>query len=371
MIKMALIELRDLTKKYDDITALNRINLTVEDGEYLCILGPTGAGKTTLLRIVAGLLSPDQGRIFIDGTLVNSVPPEERNAIYMYQQFALFPHMNVWQNVSFSPEIKDMNPRKIEELTSEILEMVRLAHRKDAYPHELSGGMQQRVALARAIASGSRILLLDEPLGALDARLRVTLRTQLKRLVKDQKLTAVHVTHDQEEALMIADKIIVLRNGEIVQIGSPHEIYSKPNSIFTINFVGGANFIEGQVKKTDDTGIFIEMRGDITIRVNTDTRNVGERIVVAIRLEDVSIGTKEELDANNLSGTIQSVTFVGDSMEYGIRLANDILLSSRILFSEDYEPYEVGENVTVSFLPEKCYVFPYPKAGILKEIEAI
>ncbi|UCC33392.1 MAG: ABC transporter ATP-binding protein, partial [Candidatus Bathyarchaeota archaeon] len=236
---MSIIKLVNVTKKFGEITALKQIDLSIEDGEYVCVLGQTGAGKTTLLRTIAGLAEPDEGEIYIEGKLVNRVPPERRNTVYMFQHFALFPHMNVWENVSFGPSIRNWDSREVRTVSSEILEMVRLSERRDAFPNELSGGMQQRVALARGIASGARILLLDEPLGALDARLRVDLRRQLRRLVKDQKLTAVHVTHDQEEALMTADRIVVLRKGKIEQVGTPHEVYSKPASIFAASFVGG------------------------------------------------------------------------------------------------------------------------------------
>ena len=201
---MSLIQLKDVTKTYDAITALDHLTLAIEDKEYVCILGPTGAGKTTLLRIIAGLLEPDEGEIYIDGKRVNGLPPEERNAVYMFQQYALFPHMNVWENVSFSPVIKDYSETRIERLTQEILDMVKLTERSDALPHELSGGMQQRVALARGLASGARILLLDEPLGALDARLRIELRVDLKRFAKKSGFTVIHVTHDQEEAIIVA-----------------------------------------------------------------------------------------------------------------------------------------------------------------------
>ncbi|MFQ6095187.1 MAG: ABC transporter ATP-binding protein [Candidatus Bathyarchaeia archaeon] len=368
---MSLIRLVNVTKKFGDITALDHINLSIDDGEYVCILGPTGAGKTTLLRIIAGLLDPDEGEIYIEGKLVNRIPPEERNAVYMFQQFALFPHMNVWQNVSFGPVIKNWDKEKIENVTSEILEMVRLADRREAFPHELSGGMQQRVALARGIASGARILLLDEPLGALDARLRVDLRTQLRKLVKDQRLTAIHVTHDQEEALMIADRVVVLRNGRIEQIGAPYEVYSRPQSIFVASFVGGANFIEGNVAEVDDSGSLIEIRGGLHIRVSDSSKSVGERVVVAVRLEDVSVGTTQTAGSNNLSGVIESAMFIGGSMQYGIRLENGATIHSKIFLSDTFKAYKTGERVIISFPPEKCYVFPYPKIGLLKEIEAI
>ncbi len=360
-----------MTKKYGEITALDHLNLSIEDKEYVCVLGPTGAGKTTLLRIIAGLLEPDEGEINIAGRLVNELPPEERNAVYMFQQFALFPHMNVWQNVSFSPVIKDYHENRVKRLTLEILEMVKLADRRDAFPHELSGGMQQRVALARGIASGARILLLDEPLGALDARLRVDLRAQLRKLAEDQGLTTIHVTHDQEEALMIADRVVVIRKGRIEQMGTPHEIYTSPQSAFIMSFIGGANFIEGNVIRVEDSGSIIEIRGSHKIHVSDISRTVGEKIVVAIRLEDISIGMVDVPESNNFSGMIESTMFIGSSIEYVIKLDNGITVSSKKLISDAYKSQKSNEPIVVSFLPETCYVFEYPKIGLLKEIEAI
>ena len=360
-----------MTKRFDEITALDGVNLSVEDGEYVCVLGPTGAGKTTLLRIIAGLLEPDEGEIYIDGRCVNHLPPEARDTVYMYQQYALFPHMTVWQNVSYGPEIKNWDREKVEQLTSEILEMVRLAERHDAYPHELSGGMQQRVALGRGIASGARILLLDEPLGALDARLRVELRAQLKQLVKDQGLTAVHVTHDQEEALMTADRVVVLRNGRVEQTGTPHEVYSRPHSIFVASFVGGANFLEGTIIRSDDTGSVIEVLGGIRIHVATDDVKVGERMVLAYRLEDTGIGEAAVVGANNLPGVIESATFIGDSIEYEVHLENNGTIVSKSLLSDASKIYTAGQHVVVTLFPVNGHVFPYPAMGLLKEVEAI
>jgi ABC-type Fe3+/spermidine/putrescine transport system ATPase subunit len=339
---MSLIKLVNVTKKFGDIIALDQINLSIEDGEYVCILGQTGAGKTTLLRIIAGLLDPDEGKIYIDGKLVNNVPPEERNAVYMFQQFALFPHMDVWRNISFGPVIQDQNKDKIKKLTNEILDMVRLSERRDAFPKELSGGMQQRVALARGIASGSRILLLDEPLGALDARLRVDLRTQLRKLVKARNLTAIHVTHDQEESLMIADRIVILRKGKIEQIGKPNEVYSKPKSL-----------------------------GKLQIRVSEKSNKIGEKVVVAVRLEDVSIGTTVKKSVNQFSGLIETYLFIGGSIEYGVRLKKDVIITSRILLSDIMRTFKTGEQVVISFSQKNCYVFEYPSIGLLREIEAI
>ena len=349
--------------------------MTVEDGEYVCILGPTGAGKTTLLRIIAGLVKADTGKITINDEVVNDTPPEERDTLYMFQQYALFPHMNVWDNVSYGPTVKNWQEEKIEQLTREILEMVHLAERADSLPHELSGGMQQRVALGRGIASGARILLLDEPLGALDARLRVDLRAQLRKLVKDQALTAIHVTHDQEEALMIGDRIVVLRNGQIEQIGSPQEIYEQPQSIFVASFVGGANFLEGNMIDRNEIYSIIELRGGLEIRVQDTQFNVGERVVVAFRLEDTKINEKGEARAregvNNLHGTIETVMFIGGFMEYQILLDNKVRVLAKVLVFEGFESYKPNDAVIISFPVSECIVFPYPEQGLLKEIEAI
>jgi ABC-type Fe3+/spermidine/putrescine transport system ATPase subunit len=371
MESVSLIQLKDVTKKYEAITALDHLTLSIKDMEYVCVLGPTGAGKTTLLRIIAGLLDPDEGEIYIEGRRVNEVPPEKRNAVYMFQQYALFPHMNVWQNVSFSPVIKDYREKRIERLTQEILEMVKLADRSDAFPNELSGGMQQRIALARGLASGARILLLDEPLGALDARLRVDLRSLLRKLAKDQKLTIIHVTHDQEEALMIADRVVVIRNGKIEQIGTPQEIYTTPKSVFIMSFVGGANFIEGNVLTVRDSGSIIEIQGSYKVHVTDTSRMIGEKVVVALRLKDVVIGRSELPGANQFTGFITSVHFIGGSIEYLIRLDNGVSVSSKKLISNLAKTYKVNDSCHVSFLPDKCYVFDYPKTSLFKEIEAI
>ena len=360
-----------MTKRFGEITALNNLGLSVEDGEYVCVLGPTGAGKTTLLRVIAGLIEPDEGEIHIEGKIVNDLPPEERNAVYMFQQYALFPHMNVLENVSFGPIIKNQKEDQVKRLSSEILEMVRLTDRSDAFPHELSGGMQQRVALARGIASGATILLLDEPLGALDGRLRVDIRSQLRGLVKSRGLTAIHVTHDQEEALMIADRVVVLRNGGIEQIGTPQEIYSNPQSVFVASFVGGANFLEGNVVKVGEVGSLIEIRGGLQIHVSDSRKQVGDKVVVGVRLEDTSVGSTEVDGSNNFKCLIESTMFIGVSRVYGMRLANGSQVFSKILLSDASPAYKVGENVTIHFPPEKCYVFEYPKIGLLKEIEAI
>lgn len=226
---MPKVVLEKVSKKFGRITALNEINLMLEDGEYSCILGPTGSGKTTLLKIIAGLVEPDSGDVYIDGRRVTGTPAETRNAVYMHQNYALFPHLTVSQNIIFGLTARGFSEEDARRKVSEVLEIVRLREWADAYPRELSGGMQQRAALARCLATGARLLLLDEPLGALDARLRLEVRRELSRIAEELNLTVVHVTHDQSEALSLADRLILMRNGKIVQAGPPEEVYFKPN----------------------------------------------------------------------------------------------------------------------------------------------
>jgi ABC-type Fe3+/spermidine/putrescine transport system ATPase subunit len=242
---MPEVRVVNLTKKFGDITALNNVNLAIRDQEYFSLLGPSGCGKTTLLRLIAGLIEPDQGEIYIGDKRVDDVPPEDREIGFVFQTFALFPHMTAWENVNYGPKVKNFNLKESETVVHEVLELVKLHERLGAYPNELSGGMMQRIAVARALAAGAKILLLDEPLGQLDAKVRNDIRYEMRKMAKDLNLTAIHVTHDQAEAMSISDRIAVMRKGEIVQVGTPQELYMNPKSLFVANFIGESNFLEG------------------------------------------------------------------------------------------------------------------------------
>ena len=244
---MPSIELKGIRKSYGSIRAADGLDLEVRSGEYLCLLGPTGAGKTTTLRVLAGLIKPDSGTVTFEGKDMARVEPEDRKAVLLSQTYSLFPQLTVAENILFGPEINRETEDQKTRTLSDMLDMVRLTTRADAYPRELSGGMQQRTALARALASGADTLLLDEPLRALDARLRISLRYELRSLAKALGITTVHVTHDQDEALVMADRIAVIRNGKILQIGTPGEVFDHPNSPFIANFVGQSNFFVGKV----------------------------------------------------------------------------------------------------------------------------
>lgn len=365
---MPEVKLVNVTKRYKKITAVDHLNLHIQDGEYVTILGPTGSGKTTLLRLIAGLDRPDEGAIYIGGKLVNDLPSEERDVGYFFQNFALFPHLTVWQNVTFGPRAKHWNRERTTSLGWEMLEMVRLAERANAYPHELSGGMQQRIALARALTAGTKLLLLDEPLGALDARLRVELRYELKKFVNDLGLTAIHVTHDQEEAMTISDRIVVLRWGRVEQVGSPVELYLDPKSVFVANFVGEANFFEGIVEEVSKNKASIKIRGDLPISVLDVTHQKEERVVVAVRLENMVLKAGEVTGINHLFGRIKKIRFLGISMRYDIQLDNEDIITVKMPTAHVTQRFDTGDRVTVSFAPEKAVAYSYPIEGLAKEL---
>jgi len=369
---MPSVRLVNVTKKFENIVAINRVNLEIRDGEYICVLGPTGSGKTTLLRLIAGVIKPDEGEIYIGGRLVNDVPPQERNTAYMPQHYALFPHLRVIENVAFGPLARGMERSEAFKISMRMLEMTRLAWRADSYPGELSGGMQQRVALARGLAAGAKLLLLDEPLGALDARLRLELRYKLRDMIKENDLTAIHVTHDQEEAMVVADRIIVLRDGQIQQDGPPAQIYNKPKSIFVANFVGGANFLEGFIAKKNSKGSWVKLRGGLSIFIKETNYPVGERVVVAIREEMSRIGKNVVADeVNILRGTINGMSFLGDFMQYEVLLENGDTINCKIPTIVAAERFSIGDEVFVQLSPQDLMTYPYPPAGLYKELEAI
>ncbi len=248
---MPKIRVEGVKKSYGKVVALNGVNLTIRDGEYLSIVGPSGCGKTTLIKSIAGVVQPDGGDIFIDDNKVTQLPIEDRGVGYVFQEIALFPHMNVYDNVSYGLMVKGVTPLEREVPVEEMLHMMNLEDYVSLYPNELSGGARQKAAISRALTSGSTLLLLDEPLGALDLKVRTVLRYELRKLVKDLGLTAVHVTHDQEEALSISDRIVVMKAGKIVEVGLPIQLYMRPKEIFTAKFLGEANFITGEIVGKD------------------------------------------------------------------------------------------------------------------------
>lgn len=355
----------EVSKSFGRIVALENVDLHIREHEYFSLLGPSGCGKTTLLRIIAGLIQPDKGEIYIGDRCVNDVPPEDRDIGFVFQTFALFPHMDVWNNVIYGPRVKGYDMSKAKTIGDEVLEMVKLHERLDAFPNELSGGMMQRIAVARALAAGAKLLLLDEPLGQLDAKVRTELRYDIKRMAKDLGLTAIHVTHDQAEAMAISDRIALMRKGKVVQIGSPRELYMQPTSIFAAHFIGESNFLEGYfLSKNEET--IVELRGEIRVSVSHAEFGAGERLVLAIRPEAFSAERGVAKGNNHIHGLVERITFEGTNVRYEIRLENeDLIVLVRSSLSE--EQFNIGERVTVAFPPDKVHAFKYPEKGLKEE----
>lgn len=372
---MPSVKLVDIVKRFGAITAINRLSMEIADREYVCILGPTGSGKTTLLKVIAGLTIPDEGELYIDDKPAIEVPAEERGAVYVPQQFALFPHLTVLENVAFGPLAHGMNEQDALRVAREMLEMMRLGHRANSKPDELSGGMQQRVALARGLATKAKLLLLDEPLGALDARLRVELRYELRKLAKDSGATAVHVTHDQAEATAISDRIAVLREGRIKQYATPFHICMKPQSLFVAHFVGGANFLQAVVARRHPEESVLELHQGLRIIVQDTTHLSAEEVVVVIREDRVNIAESAEevgSDRHNIvEGEIQSSRFLGSFVSHQIRLANGDVLMSKTPTLRLEKPLPVGKRVVVYFKPSDTMVYSYPAIGLSRELKVL
>lgn len=366
---MPSVKLANVRKTFEKgrIVAVDHVDLHVRDREYLTLLGPSGCGKTTTLRMVAGLIEPDEGEVHIDDQLVSGRPPEERDIGYVFQQYALFPHMNVWDNVTYGPRVKGLDEEKSERICREMLEMVRLSERTDALPRELSGGMQQRIALARALAAGAKLLLLDEPLGALDAKIRTELRYELRKLVKDLKLTAIHVTHDQGEAMAISDRIAVMRKGRILQVGTPQELYMEPKHLFVAYFIGESSFLEGFISKVTGKESVIELREGLMVHTLDKTYGKADKVVVAVRPEVFTVEKGRKKGVNSLFGNVERYRFEGTYVRCEIRLENgdSVVVVRPGLLTERLAP---GAEVTVSFPREKHFVFPYPEKGLREEL---
>ncbi|MFX0151504.1 MAG: ABC transporter ATP-binding protein [Candidatus Hodarchaeota archaeon] len=370
----AHIKIENLYMRFGKNLVLQNINLEVDQGEYIVILGPTGAGKTTLLKLISGLLKPTKGEIYkSDQPLTNKIPSERRNMAYLPQtsDYSLFPYMNVWENTVFSPKMKgDKTKEEISALGDEILDLVNLRQRYDAFPNELSGGMMQRVALARAIAADAEVFLLDEPLRALDARLRLFLRTELRKLVTDLDKTTFHVTHDQEEAMAVADKVLIINKGKIIQFDNPYEIYSNPNSLFSAYFFGETNLLPARKKIRNKDEIFQIGEHEI---LNVSNKKLNEnlnknkksseeyvitfkadRILVELVTDSSSDIRKSE---NSFTGTILQTFYLGKWLSIIINVEGLPKTIKAIIPSIEFSKYQPGVDVNLTIPPEVISCF--------------
>jgi ABC-type Fe3+/spermidine/putrescine transport system ATPase subunit len=361
---MPSISLKQAYKHYGDIRAADGLDLEVQNGEYLCLLGPTGAGKTTALRIISGLIRPDSGSVSFNGTDVTHLEPQDRGAVLLSQTYSLFPQLTVAENILFGPNIRNLPENEKDRILADMLDLVRLTKRPDAYPRELSGGMQQRTALARALASGAQILLLDEPLRALDARLRISLRRELRDLAKSLNMTTVHVTHDQDEALVMADRIAVIREGRIIQIGTPEDVFDNPVSPFVANFVGQSNFLIGEVvSKREETTVKGE-RGNIVL-ARPCPFAVGEKVVVGVKVGNTEIAKEGE---GFFDGMVERILFEGRNLHVDVSVEGVGRFHSKVP-SWRLGKLAVGDRVKIKWSADKAVVFSIPEGGLEKELK--
>lgn len=355
----------NVTKRYGKIVANDGVTLTIKDGEYVSVIGPSGCGKSTLIKNIAGIITPDDGEIYFDGRRVNELPIEDRGIGYVFQNIALFPHMSVWGNVTYGPRVRGLSPEEMRPLAIEMLEMIKVSERSDAYPNELSRGTQQKTAVARALTSRAELLLLDEPLGALDIKVRAALRSELKRLVKDLKLTALHVTHDQEEALSISDRVVVMKMGRIVEEGAPIDLYTQPKNLFTANFVGEANFLVGEVVKASEKNVLVELEEGPEIRAEASGQRMGDRVVTAFRPEFVNV---EMNGVNRLKGRMVDVLYSGSTVRILVKLRNGKIVVAKQMLHSEAATIHVDDDITLSIPPQRILVYPYPEGGLEKEL---
>ena len=337
-----LIDLIDIRKSYGTEDALKRINLYIRDGEFLTLLGPSGCGKTTLLRLIAGFTMPTEGRVLIDGKDVSAIPPYKRRVNTVFQKYALFPHLNVYDNVAFGLKIQKLPKDEIDRRVNEMLELVNLKGYGKRWIEQLSGGQQQRVAIARALVNRPQVLLLDEPLGALDLKLRKGMQIELKRMQQHLGITFVFVTHDQEEALTMSDTVVVMNEGVIQQIGTPTDIYNEPKNVFVAKFIGESNILPGTMKRD----LLVNFHGmDFTCVDKGFAPN--EPVDVVIRPEDIDLVAP---DAGMLRGVVKSVLFMGVHYEFRVE-CGDVMLT---VHSTDY--VEPGCEVGVVILPDAIHI---------------
>ena len=350
---MAFLEVNNLVKSFGSNTVVKGVDFAFDKGEFISLLGPSGCGKTTILRMIAGFEHPTSGSIKVDGQDITGLKPNQRKLGMVFQAYALFPNLNVGDNIGFGLKIAGMGAEERRARVDEMLKLIGLPGFEKRYPYEMSGGQQQRVALARAIAPRPRLLLLDEPLSALDAKIRVSLREEIRAIQLDLGITTVFVTHDQEEALSISDRIVVMNAGNIDQLGAPHEIYNKPATRFVATFVGHLNTIEATV--TDAAARSVSIDGQAaTVQALPASASNGDAVSLTLRPEVLSVGTREGNDIT-LTGTIADVTFLGSVIRLRVQLGQNIV-SLDTFNDQRTAPPARGEPVTISLASKDLLV---------------
>jgi len=348
---MVVVKLENLEKSFGSVVAVDSISLIIEESEFFTILGPSGCGKTTTLRMIAGFYKPDRGKIYFNSKEVHRLPPEKRNTGMVFQNYALWPHMTVFENVAFGLEMRKFSKENIKSRVESALNLVNLGGLGDRTPDQLSGGQQQRVALARALVIEPDVLLLDEPLSNLDAKLRVEMRTEIKKLQKNLGITTIYVTHDQKEALAVSDRLAVMGMGKFAQIGDPLEIYTKPSNKFVASFIGLINLFSGTVSKIHKDDVWIKTNEGLDM-VASSLEGVkgGMNILIAVRPENVEVHAKDfsPKEENVVSGIVESIEYLGDLARYGVKTQYQNINADQYSPSVE-KAFKLGERVSVSF----------------------
>jgi putative spermidine/putrescine transport system ATP-binding protein/spermidine/putrescine transport system ATP-binding protein len=357
---VSAVTLTNIVKRFGSFTALHPMSMEIEEGSFVTLLGPSGCGKTTTLRMIAGLLDPTEGEITIKGRRMNDVPIHKRNLGLVFQNYALFPHKTISDNVAFGLKYRDVSRADAERRVREALDLVQLPHVGDRYPKELSGGQQQRIALARALVIEPDVLLLDEPLSALDANLREDMRVELKRIQHRIGVTTVFVTHDQSEALAMSDRVVVMSNGRVEQIGAPEDVYNNPESEFVARFLGASNVLEARCIGIDGDQIGIEVAGfgSLSIPRERAPRLTGagpaKLVIRAEKLRLAAPGTEAD-GAITTSGTVETVDYQGQAARYFVRVGGHQLQAINMI---DDRPFAEGAQVSLHLRPRDCAALP-------------
>jgi spermidine/putrescine transport system ATP-binding protein len=349
------VELSNVTKRFGEMTAVDSVTLRIGGGEFLTLLGPSGCGKTTLLRMIAGFELPDRGRVLLAGQDVTDLAPYRRDVTTVFQQYALFPHLDVSRNVAFGLERRRVPRDEINRRVQKSLEMVRLAGLDRRFPSELSGGQQQRVALARALVLEPRVLLLDEPLAALDLKLRKEMQTELKGLQRRLGISFIYVTHDQEEALTMSDRIVVMNAGRVEQVGSAKEIYERPRTEFVAGFIGQSNIVEGTVESIADGQTTISL-GNARLQALANGVEPGDRVRMMIRPEKIKMVAGNAGAA--LAGSIESIVYLGESTQWKVLIEGGQLIT---VVRQNHDPFDpthvqIGQSVSLSWDPASAVI---------------
>ncbi|MDB9314366.1 ABC transporter ATP-binding protein [Spirulina sp. CS-785/01] len=361
---MYAVELTNVSKAFlgqnqREFLAVNQVDLAVAEGEFFSLLGPSGCGKTTILRMIAGFELPTSGEVLIQGEAMRDRPPFHRPVNTVFQNYALFPHLTVAENVAFGLEMDNLPRPEIEQRVKDAIAQVKLTGLETRRPRKLSGGQQQRVALARALVKQPQVLLFDEPLGALDLKLRKAMQLELKHMQQQVGITFIYVTHDQEEALTMSDRIAVLEDGQVLQVGTPAEIYENPNCRFVADFIGESNFLVGRVIEQHPGGVVVLVDEELPISIPSELDlPVGKVVTLVIRPEKATLHPHQYVDEPSLGGTVSEVVYLGTDTRFVIRLTpkSSIIVRRQNLYRSNLDSFSVGERVQIRIAPDSIRI---------------